>query len=201
VLTPFTLNRTHPLEGLLMRAVSALALGICGGVCAWLFRGRVSAWEIAGVDALAFLWTALGANLRHSHVWLSYGMWERLFSSPAQHQVHHSLEARHHDTNFGEALGVWDWMFGTLYVTSAEREVKACGLAEQNHEATVISMLLAPLGLLPTEAAGTSATCAEASVDGSPGAAPPPKRCRRSLATHGGCTPTLRVPATASQPQ
>jgi sterol desaturase/sphingolipid hydroxylase (fatty acid hydroxylase superfamily) len=48
VLTPFTLNRTHPLEGLLMRAVSALALGLCGGVCAWLFRGRVSAWEIAG---------------------------------------------------------------------------------------------------------------------------------------------------------
>jgi|APLak6261675434_1056106.scaffolds.fasta_scaffold00417_7 sterol desaturase/sphingolipid hydroxylase (fatty acid hydroxylase superfamily) len=147
VLTPFTLNRTHPLEGLMMRAVSTLALGLCGGVCAWLFRGRVSAWEIAGVDALAFTWTALGSNLRHSHVWLSFGRWERLFMSPAQHQVHHSVEARHHDKNFGEALGVWDWMFGTLHVTTAEREVKVFGLpeGERNHGATVGSLLVDPV--------------------------------------------------------
>jgi len=33
--------------------------------------------------------------------------------SPAQHQVHHSVDAKHHHRNFGSALAIWDWMFGT----------------------------------------------------------------------------------------
>jgi hypothetical protein len=48
-------------------------------------------------------------------------------------------------------LGVWDWLFGTLYVTSTEREVTTFGLAEQNHEATVTSMLLAPVAAMFVE--------------------------------------------------
>jgi sterol desaturase/sphingolipid hydroxylase (fatty acid hydroxylase superfamily) len=32
------------------------------------------------------------------------------------HQAHHSEDARHRDRNFGTALAVWDWMFGTLYL-------------------------------------------------------------------------------------
>lgn len=148
VLTPFTLNRTHPLEGLLMQTASALGLGLAAGVCAWLFNGRISAWEVLGVEGLAFVWTAAGSNLRHSHVWLSWGpVVEHLLLSPAQHQVHHSVDARHHDKNLGEALAVWDWLFGTLYVTTPKRERLTFGLsaAEQNHGPTVGSMLLAPM--------------------------------------------------------
>lgn len=148
VLTPFTLNRTHPLEGLLMRAASALGLGLAAGVCAWLFHGRVAAWEILGVDALSFLWTLAGSNLRHSHVWVSWGpRLERFVLSPAQHQVHHSVDPKHHDKNLGEALAWWDLLFGTLYVTTPAREPLTFGLspAEQNHRPTVWSMLVDPL--------------------------------------------------------
>ncbi|MFZ5442165.1 MAG: sterol desaturase family protein [Myxococcota bacterium] len=147
VLTPFTLNRTHPLEGLLMQTASAVGLGLAAGVCAWLFHGRIAAWEILGVEGLAFVWTFAGSNLRHSHVWLSFGpVLEHVFLSPAQHQVHHSLDPKHHDRNLGEALAVWDWLFGTLYVTRA-RERLRFGLSadQQNHRATVRSMLLAPM--------------------------------------------------------
>lgn len=32
------------------------------------------------------------------------------------HRIHHSLEPRHFDRNFGAATPLWDWMFGTLYM-------------------------------------------------------------------------------------
>ena len=34
--------------------------------------------------------------------------------SPAQHHIHHSTAEEHIDRNFGVALSVWDWIFGTL---------------------------------------------------------------------------------------
>ena len=40
---------------------------------------------------------------------------EYLIISPAQHQVHHSVLKQHHDKNFGVALAVWDWLFGSLH--------------------------------------------------------------------------------------
>lgn len=147
VLTPLTVYRTHPIEALLMRTAGALGIGLGAGLVLWLFRRGVGAWEIAGVHALSLVWNAVGANLRHSQVWLSYGRaLEHVFVSPAQHQVHHSVDPRHHDRNFGAVFAVWDWLFGTLYVTGA-RERLRYGLApaERNHDDTVVSALLRPL--------------------------------------------------------
>src|SRR6185295_15584971 len=31
------------------------------------------------------------------------------------HRVHHSVESRHADTNFGVSLSIWDHLFGTQY--------------------------------------------------------------------------------------
>ncbi|MCU0673619.1 MAG: sterol desaturase family protein [Myxococcota bacterium] len=147
VLTPFTVFRTHPLEALFMRVSGAVGIGIGAGLVLWLFRRGVGAWEIAGVHALSVVWNAVGANLRHSQVWLSYGrVLEHVFVSPAQHQIHHSLDPRHHDRNFGAVFALWDWLFGTLYVTGA-RERLHYGLpsSERNHDDTVSSVLFGPL--------------------------------------------------------
>ncbi len=146
VLTPFTLLRVHPLEGLLNAVRAAVTLGVITGVFFWLFPGRVQAWQILGVDAIGFAFAAIGANLRHSQVWLSYGARaEHVFISPAQHQIHHSRDPRHFDRNFGAALAVWDWMFGSLYVLRA-RERVSFGLADdvRNHEQTLVSTLVRP---------------------------------------------------------
>jgi sterol desaturase/sphingolipid hydroxylase (fatty acid hydroxylase superfamily) len=147
VLTPFTIYRTHPLEGLLMSSGSTLAISFVAGVFMWLFPGQLRAWEVMGVFALSFAWSALGANLRHSHVWLSYGRkLEHVLISPAQHQIHHSTAAQHRDRNFGAALSLWDLAFGTLYTTSG-REPLQFGLApsELNHRGSVVSALLDPM--------------------------------------------------------
>jgi len=35
--------------------------------------------------------------------------------TPQSHRVHHSIEGRHSDTNFGSLFSVWDHLFGTQY--------------------------------------------------------------------------------------
>lgn len=147
VLTPFTVYRTHPFESVLMRAGAALGVGVAAGLVSWGFGGRVAAWQILGVHAIGFIWNLAGSNLRHSHVWVSYGRaLEHLLISPAQHQIHHSDDPRHHDRNFGSTLAIWDWLGGSLYVPRG-REAIRFGLPPelQNHRPTVVSVLLSPL--------------------------------------------------------
>jgi len=147
VLTPFTVHRAHPVESLLMRSSALFAVGIVAGVFHWCFPGNISGAMILGVDALGFAWNLLGANLRHSHVWISYGrVLEHVFISPAQHQIHHSDLAHHHHKNMGSSLALWDWIGGTLYITRGREQVRF-GLPPggKNHGDTVGSALLAPL--------------------------------------------------------
>lgn len=146
VLTPLTLYRTHPIESLLNTLRGVLAMGLVTGVFVWAFGARVQGWQILSVDAVGFVWSLAGANLRHSHIWLSYGpRWERLLLSPAQHQIHHSDQPMHHDRNFGTVLSLWDWLGGSLYVTS-RRETLRFGLParQRNHGHSVTSLLLHP---------------------------------------------------------
>ena len=148
VLTPLTLYRTHPVEGLINASSSALVVGLVTGVFCWCFGPRLHAWELFGVDALGFVWALAGSNLRHSHVWLSYGpAVERFFLSPAQHQVHHSAAPRHRDKNFGTAIALWDRLAGSLYVTTHAREALTFGLGENAPapDHSVLAMLFAPI--------------------------------------------------------
>lgn len=113
ILTPLTLHRVHPIEICLYYARGVLVFGIVSGVFIYVFGSKLSALDILGVDALGFLFNMVAANLRHSHIWLSFGRFERVFISPAQHQIHHSTAPEHHDTNFGTCLAVWDRLFGS----------------------------------------------------------------------------------------
>ena len=115
-LTPLTVFRTHPVESLINYCRGMCALGFVTGLFIWSFGQHLQVWDILGVNALGFLLTALGANLRHSHIPLRFGVFERWLVSPAQHQLHHSLD--HHHPNYGSFLACWDrwcgsWMPGT----------------------------------------------------------------------------------------
>lgn len=107
-LTPLTVHRVHTVEMMLYFIRGWCIFALVSGVFVYLFHGKVGAWDILGVDALGFLFNLLGANLRHSHIWLSFGPLEKIFISPAQHQLHHSKALEHRDINFGTCLAVWD---------------------------------------------------------------------------------------------
>ena len=115
VLTPFTIYRSHPLESYLYACRMALSQGMVVGVCYYLFGTKLSMVDILGANIFVFAFNAMGSNLRHSHVWLSWGRHvEKWLISPAQHQIHHSDNPQHFDTNLGSALAIWDRLVGTL---------------------------------------------------------------------------------------
>lgn len=133
VMVPVTASRVHFLEKVVGRLVDLVFLGAYAGVFWYACGGEVSRYTLFGVTYLVFIFNSLASNLRHSHVWLSFGpRVEHVLNSPAQHQIHHSAAPRHFHKNFGTNLSIWDWMFGTLYVTTPEPETLEFGTAERD---------------------------------------------------------------------
>jgi len=120
VLTPLTVLRTHPIEGVLFSLRSAVVNGVCIGGFVFFFDNRVDLVLVVGSNVFVFLFNLAGSNLRHSHCYLRYPAWlERWLISPAQHQVHHSAEPRHFDRNFGAVLAIWDRLYGSLLASES----------------------------------------------------------------------------------
>lgn len=116
VLNPMTLHRMHPLDLAFTALISALLIGISTGIFFYLAGGMPQTYTLFGLNIVFFLFYVFGYNLRHSHIWLSFGKWgSYIFISPAQHQIHHSVAMKHRDKNFGLIFSFWDRMFGTLY--------------------------------------------------------------------------------------
>ncbi len=112
VLTPFTIYRSHPVENYLYACRMALTQGAAVGIGYYLFGPTLKMYDILGANAFVFVFNFCGSNLRHTHIWLSWGdKIEKYFISPAQHQIHHSDNPKHFDTNFGSALAIWDRLF------------------------------------------------------------------------------------------
>jgi sterol desaturase/sphingolipid hydroxylase (fatty acid hydroxylase superfamily) len=57
------------------------------------------------------------ANLRHSHVWLTFPDWaSKIVATPVHHQMHHSRDAQFSNINYANDCAFIDRMFGTLYI-------------------------------------------------------------------------------------
>ena len=131
-MTPITVYRVHPAEGIMYGLRSAVAQGIVISTFVFAFGNIVDLYTIVGVNILVFFFHMAGSNLRHSHI--SIGYWkflEHIFISPAQHQLHHSIAEEHHDKNFGAALAIWDWLFGSLHLSDVEKNI-TYGLSESD---------------------------------------------------------------------
>ena len=114
-LTPLTIYRTHPLEGVVFTIRGSFTQGISISTFVFCFGNNVDLYTVIGVNVFVFCFNVAGSNLRHSHIGIRYWRWlEYIIISPAQHQLHHSVAIRHYDKNFGATLAVWDWIFGSL---------------------------------------------------------------------------------------
>lgn len=120
VLTPITIYRSHPVESLLYGTRMALSQGVAVGISYYLFGPTLSMFDVLGANVFVFAFNLMGSNLRHSHIWLSWGTsLEKWFISPAQHQIHHSDKRIHIDCNFGSAFAIWDRLFNCLIVAAS----------------------------------------------------------------------------------
>lgn len=130
VLTPLTVYRIHPVEGLVSAVVAAVLSAIITVLYGTVSDNDPKYLTIFGINLITFGFYFSGNLLRHSHIWISYGpVLSRLFISPAQHQIHHSLDPKHIDKNFGYIFAIWDALFGSLYVPRC-RESLRYGLAD-----------------------------------------------------------------------
>lgn len=117
-MTPLTVLRTHPIEGLLFALRSALVQGISIALFVYLSGPRAELVTVLGASIIVFMFNVTGANLRHSHLPLGYWPWlEKLLISPAQHQIHHSNQPRHFNKNYGAILAIWDLWFGSHHLS------------------------------------------------------------------------------------
>lgn len=152
IMTPLTATRNHPMFLVLRSLIYTVIVGFVQALMLFSLMGEVDVLTIGSVNAGYFIFNALGANLRHSHVWLSYGpVLEHVFISPAQHHIHHSIDRKHYNKNYGEIFAFWDLMFGTLYVPRSYEKI-TYGLSDENSERieqpypTLRAALLHPFG-------------------------------------------------------
>jgi len=83
---------------------------------------------VLGVDgnvilAIAVMVTLIG-HLNHSNLNISWGPLRYVLNSPRMHVWHHDYEwppDRPRGVNFGIALSLWDWLFGTAYWPTREQ--------------------------------------------------------------------------------
>lgn len=133
VLTPLTLYRTHPVESLVSSFRRILVVGLVSGYFVYSTQSVIGAYAVFGVNAFDFAFNIFGSNLRHSHIWLSFGPINHLFMSPAQHQIHHSRSRKHFDKNFGFAFSVWDKVFKSFYNVGSKKEFLIFGIRGETH--------------------------------------------------------------------
>ena len=146
-LTPWTVWRVHPLDSLVFTNVVALCVGLSVGAVSYMFGARHLSYAIDCTNVFLVLFFLTLVHLQHSEVWIPFtGALGKIFMSPAHHQIHHSIDPAHYNSNMGNALAIWDWLFGTLVLPQEKSPRLAFGVAEEGvdpHSAT--QLLIAPI--------------------------------------------------------
>jgi len=103
---------------------TALRQTSSGALLGWLFYLPMA---VAGVPPLIFGIVALIDLLYqfwvHTEQIGKLGWFDRFFCSPSNHRVHHAVNDRYLDKNYGGMLVLWDRLFGTF---EAEAEGERC---------------------------------------------------------------------------
>jgi sterol desaturase/sphingolipid hydroxylase (fatty acid hydroxylase superfamily) len=123
VMVGITKDRVHPLDDLMNRIWDGVIPGICFGL-----------WTVIALDPVEV--TVFGLNVyvvrnilmmdfvRHTHFKISFGPLNNVVLCPHWHQLHHSVDPRHYDKNFGLMFSFWDRIFGTLFVPAPDEDFK-----------------------------------------------------------------------------
>ena len=78
----------------------------------------------------------------HSPIELNFGRFRRIIVDNRFHRIHHSLEERHFDKNFGICFSIWDFLFGTAY--DPKDEWPSVGLADRLPPTNIREFLVHP---------------------------------------------------------
>jgi sterol desaturase/sphingolipid hydroxylase (fatty acid hydroxylase superfamily) len=86
----------------------------------------------AGKAALYSTMFLVGLSLfYHSAIRIQLPWLDRILVTPQVHRIHHSIDPRHHNRNFADALPIFDILFGT-YEKPVREEFPATGLGAES---------------------------------------------------------------------
>ena len=136
VLTPVTSIRVHPVYAMIFANILAISAAIANGFSNYVFGDTSYQYAFSDTNIILVLFIHTYVHLQHTHLWIPLrGLLGHVVMSPAHHQVHHSTNPAHFNKNMGSCLAIWDWVFGTLYVPSKEREKLSFGLGTDHAHA------------------------------------------------------------------
>lgn len=69
-------------------------------------------------------------RIYHSNIKTNFGILRYIFVTPQSHRIHHSIEKKHMDKNYGLTFSIWDFLFGTQY--KGYDEYPDTGIAEED---------------------------------------------------------------------
>lgn len=129
----FTDYRYHPVEYLITKTIKIIPLLMLG-----------ASFPLIVTYVFFQEWYT---KFFHGNVRTNLGILRYLLVTPQSHRIHHSIDARHHDNNFGVILSVWDHLFKTQW--RGYDEYPETGLPNRGlpHETTVkgLSLLSVPI--------------------------------------------------------
>ncbi|HEV7488756.1 MAG TPA: sterol desaturase family protein [Thermoanaerobaculia bacterium] len=131
-LTFLTANRIHVLEQLyvgLLMIIPAFLLGMPQP--RWL--------PILMVQVFS-------ETMQHSRLTWTFGPLRRLLVSPAFHSMHHSVDARQYNGNYGRVFSLWDALFGTF--VHADEPALRQGVEGMAVPETLIAQFIHPFRVL-----------------------------------------------------
>ncbi len=103
---------------------TALRQTSSGFLLSWIFYVPMA---LAGVPPKLFLFVSLVDLLYqfwiHTEQIGSLGVLDRILATPSNHRVHHGVNDRYVDTNYGGILILWDRLFGTFQPELADEPV------------------------------------------------------------------------------
>lgn len=124
ILTPLTFFRIHPFEMVITQIRFLLVHGVITGIFIYFFLEVYDFPKIMGASFFVFFTAILGGNLRHSHVPIGFGIFEKIFLSPKQHQMHHSKDPALQHSNYGSFFALWDRMFSTWKSSKGIKDIE-----------------------------------------------------------------------------
>lgn len=147
VLTPLTVFRVHPIDGLINVNIIAIVMAIANGSANYMFGETAYQYALTDRNVILVVFVHAYVHLQHTHLWISFrGVLGCILLSPAHHQVHHSDNPVHFDKNLGSCLAIWDWLFGTLHIPKKEPEKLHFGIEPaRSNDHVIIHGLFGPI--------------------------------------------------------
>lgn len=131
-LNMFTDLRFHFMEYIISRTIVVLPL-----MALAIDTPKIAAWAV---------FTTWYTRLYHANIKTNLGFLRYIFVTPQSHRVHHSIERRHQDKNFGVIFSFWDRIFKTQHENA--EEYPETGIADPDFplekETSLLSLLSVP---------------------------------------------------------